>query len=196
MNWTLEEVTSLPLETNSDGYTTFSAPVPVTIPSDCNAFIAISQGDGVINLEKVTGNVAANTGLIISTKRYDDNELTFNIVESGKDYSSDNLLVANVAASNIDKENNYFFGKVGSDYVFAKISGTGTRTLGGHKAYLHYEKGKNARMAIIWEGDDPTGIEGLQNESVEMKDGKYYQNGKVVVVRNGVKYNVAGQIIK
>ncbi len=196
--WTIEEVTSLPLETNSDGYTTFSAPVPVTIPSDCNAFIAKSQGDGVINLEKVTGNVAANTGLIISTKRYDDNELTFNIVASGTDYSDDNLLVANVAANNIDKANNYFFGKYGDNYVFTKISGEGTRTLAGHKAYLDGTKlaGTGARISISWDIDNPTGIDELKNDGIELKDGKYYQKNQVVIVRNGVKYNVAGQIIK
>ena len=201
--WSLEEVTSLPLTLAANSYTSFSAPVAVTIPDGCHAYVATSTpGDSYITMTEVTGNVPANTGLIIGTIGTDATaNPTFAIYSgSSKDLvdCSGNMLVANVAASNVDKANNYFFGKVdGNDnYVFAKISGTGTRTLGGHKAYLHYEKGTNARMAIIWEGDDPTGIEGLQNESVEMKDGKYYQNGKVVVVRNGVKYNVAGQIIK
>lgn len=195
--WTIEPVESLPLETNSDGYTTFSAPVPVTIPSDCNAFIAKSQGDGVINLEKVTGNVAANTGLIISTKRYDDNELTFNIVESGTDYSEVNLLVANVAADEIDETDNYFFGKYKGNYVFTKISSDGTHTLAGHKAYLDgTQLGTGARISISWDIDNPTGIDELKNDGIELKDGKYYQKNQVVIVRNGVKYNVAGQIIK
>ena len=198
----LEEVTSLPLTLAANSYTSFSAPVAVTIPDGCHAYVATSTpGDSYITMTEVTGNVPANQGLIIGIGTDATANPTFAIYSgSSKDLvdCSGNMLVANVAASNVDKANNYFFGKVdGNDnYVFAKISGTGTRTLGGHKAYLHYEKGTNARMAIIWEGDDPTGIEGLQNESVEMKDGKYYQNGKVVVVRNGVKYNVAGQIIK
>ncbi len=198
--WTLEEVTSLPLTLAANSYTSFSAPVAVTIPDGCHAYVATSTpGDSYITMTAVTGNVPANQGLIIGTDATANP--TFAIYSGSSEDLVDcsgNMLVANVAASNVNKANNYFFGKVdGNDnYVFAKISGTGTRTLGGHKAYLHYEKGTNARMAIIWEGDDPTGIEGLQNESVEMKDGKYYQNGKVVVVRNGVKYNVAGQIIK
>ena len=196
--WKLKAVTSLPLETNADGYTTFSAPVPMTIPSDCNAYIAENQGDGVINMAKVTGDVAANTGLIISTRKYDDNELTFNIAASGTEYSG-NLLHENVAASNVDKTNNYFFGKTGNDYVFTKISGEGTRTLAGHKAYLDGTKlsGTTARLAISWDNvDDPTGLNEINTENIGLKDGKYYQNGNVFIVRNGIKYNVAGQIMK
>ena len=80
------------------------------------------------------------------------------------------------------------------------MSGTGDNyTLYGHKAYLPQanipDSGSEARIAVIWD-DDPTGLNELKDDSMEVKDGKYYQNQKIVVIRNGVKYNVAGQIIK
>ena len=192
--WTLEEVTSLPLTLAANSYTSFSAPVAIKIPENCYAYIATSAGNGIINMSRVEGNVAANTGLIISTYELEGNP-NFEIVESGTDYSSENLLVANVAASNVSKANNYFFGKVNDNYIFTKISGKGDYLLPGHKAYLHLDSG-SARMSINWEIDESTGLSELNDESSKLRNGKYYENGVDVVVRNGVKYNVAGQIIK
>ena len=94
----------------------------------------------------------------------------------------------------ISTTNNYFFGQVGGNYVFTLLSGD-TYTLPGHKAYLNLS-GTSARLSINWGSDDSTGLNELSNENVKLNDGKYYQNGAVVIVRNGVKYNVAGQTIK
>ena len=46
-----------------------------------------------------------------------------------------------------------------------------------------------------------TGIESLEEQTEQaylkaLKDGKYMENGRIVVVKNGVKYNVNGQTIK
>ena len=197
-SWYLTKITSLPVETTEDGYTSFSAPVPVTIPGDCYAYIAESQDGNVIRMKKVEGDVAANTGMIISTVGIDvTGPLSFDIVESGTEYDN-NWLVANVAAANIpaeDSDDNYFFGKVSDKYVFTKLAGVTEYALRGYKAYMHIG-GSAARLSINWGGDDATGLSELSNENIKLNDGKYYQNGTVIVVRNGVKYNVAGQTIK
>ena len=131
----------------------------------------------------------------ISTNGIDDpiENLSFDIAESGTEYAN-NLLVANVAATDVSTTNNYFFGQVGGNYVFTLLSGD-TYTLPGHKAYLNLS-GTSARLSINWGSDDSTGLNELSNENVKLNDGKYYQNGAVVIVRNGIKYNVAGQTIK
>lgn len=195
-HWYLTEVTSLPLTIAADNYTSFSAPVPVTIPDNCYAYIATSKGDDVINMEKVTGNVAANTGLIISTFGCEGNPV-IEIAESGEDYSSTNLLKDNVAALNISKADNYFFGKQIStgNYIFTKLSGNDDYQLPGFKAYLQLE-GSPARMSVNWGGDDATGLKELVDEKLKLNDGKYCQDGKIVVVRNGIRYNLSGQTIK
>jgi len=41
---------------------------------------------------------------------------------------------------------------------------------------------------------EETGISDMRGESSEFKDGKYLENGKVVIIHNGKKYNLAGQI--
>ena len=199
--WTIEPVDELPLTLSEGGYTSFSAPVPIEIPKDNGedkadyyAYYATSQDNdaGVINMRRVTGNVPAYTGLIIYTKI--DNP-TIQIAGNSEPLEYTNLLRANVAASYVSRTGNYFFGKVSGKYVFTQLSGTDDYQLPGHKAYLNLSGG-GARMSINWGVDDPTGLSELRDENNKLSDGKYYQNGRVVIVRNGVKYNVAGQTIK
>ncbi len=199
-NWILEEVTSLPLTLAANSYTSFSAPVAITIPDNCKAYIAKTKNNNTIKMKEVTGNIPANTGIIIGTET--DANPTFTVY-NGSDFATcdGNILASNVAASALSRTDNYFFGKQRStgNYIFTMLSGDGVNyTLYGHKAYLPKENlasVEGARISIIWD-DDPTGLNELKDDSMEVKDGKYYQNQKIVVIRNGVKYNVAGQIIK
>ncbi len=199
-DWTLEEVTSLPLKLAANSYTSFSAPVAITIPDNCKAYIAKTKNNNTIKMKEVTGNIPANTGIIIGTGA--DANPTFTVY-NGSDFANcdGNILASNVAASALSRNDNYFFGKQRStgNYIFTMLSGDGDNyTLYGHKAYLPKENlasVEGARISIIWD-DDPTGLNELKDDSMEVKDGKYYQNQKIVVIRNGVKYNVAGQIIK
>lgn len=193
--WIFEPVTVLPLTTNEDGYTSFSAPVPVTIPGDCYAYVATDKGDGVVNMTKVTGNVAANTGLIIKTESASI-PLSFSIVESGN--TVDNMLVANAAASMVAKVNNYFFGKYtgNNEYVFTKIAGDGSRELKGHKAYLDGTGLSEARLFLLWGDDVETSIEASLGEQAAVRNGKFVKDGRVIIVKNSVKYTTSGLQIK
>ncbi len=48
---------------------------------------------------------------------------------------------------------------------------------------------------IVPKPEPPVAIEGIQNAPAKA-DGKYIENGKVIILKNGVKYNVAGQAIR
>ena len=52
------------------------------------------------------------------------------------------------------------------------------------------------RLVIGTTTDESTGITTLDTDSVEPANGKYVENGRVVVVKNGIKYNINGQRIK
>ena len=52
-------------------------------------------------------------------------------------------------------------------------------------------------LTAEWQESTPTGVENqMTNGQWEMTNHKYLMDGRVVIVRNGVKYNVAGQKIK
>ena len=53
-----------------------------------------------------------------------------------------------------------------------------------------------ARLVISFDGEDPTGInavEATETEASTLKDGKYLIEGKIVLVKNGVKYDANGK---
>ncbi|MDO4202031.1 MAG: hypothetical protein Q4D25_07920 [Bacteroidales bacterium] len=74
-------------------------------------------------------------------------------------------------------------------------------------AHLHAIKGVNWANTTVTEiklgyaGEKPalpipTAIEGVETAEDAVKDGKYFINGQIVIVKNGVKYNAAGVAIK
>lgn len=52
------------------------------------------------------------------------------------------------------------------------------------------------RLVIGTWTDETTGVTTLDTESVGSANGKYVENGRVVVIKNGIKYNINGQRIK
>lgn len=74
-DWTIEAVTALPLTISEVGWSTFYAPVPVTIPEGVTAYIADIDGT-TCTLKEVTGTVPANTGLILYKQGGGDVEMT------------------------------------------------------------------------------------------------------------------------
>lgn len=62
--WTLEEVTSLPVTISMYGMRTFSAPVALTIPNGVHAY-TVSISDNDVTLEEVETTIPANTPVIL-----------------------------------------------------------------------------------------------------------------------------------
>lgn len=63
-DWTIEEVTTLPVTVTAAGYATLYAPVALTIPSDVEVFTGTVDGN-VLTLNPVTGTIPANIGVIV-----------------------------------------------------------------------------------------------------------------------------------
>ena len=74
-------------------------------------------------------------------------------------------------------------------------------------AHLHAIKGANwvnttvTEIKLGYAGEKPalpipTAIEGVETAEDALQDGKYFINGQIVIVKNGVKYNAAGVAIK
>lgn len=64
------------------------------------------------------------------------------------------------------------------------------------RAYIHIAGDSGARLAIKFEDDGFTGINAIEATEAEAdapKDGKYLIDGKIVIVKNGVKYCTNGQ---
>ena len=67
-----------------------------------------------------------------------------------------------------------------------------TGTLGAHKAYVVVGNSAPKRMRFVF--DTETDIERVEQPYMAAK--KYIENGMLIIEKNGVRYNVQGQIIK
>jgi hypothetical protein len=102
-----------------------------------------------------------------------------------------------VAADHEGKTVYGWSGNDGNEGVLVKV-GTGV-AINPFRAYVVYDGGgaSPARIAARFVGDSVTGInEVSETQNVLNPDRKYIENGKIVIVKNGVKYNAAGQLLK
>lgn len=74
-----------------------------------------------------------------------------------------------------------------------------TVTMKNTRAYITISGESGARLSLRFDDDDATIISALEAADAEagaQKDGKYLENGKIVFVKNGLKYSANGQILK
>ena len=70
-------------------------------------------------------------------------------------------------------------------------------TLKAHKAYVIYNGNQNSapkRMRFIFNNEQTT--TGVDNTNVTIESQKVLENGVLYIIKNGVRYNVQGQIVK
>ena len=180
------------------GWTTFASAYPLDLSKmtasegEVKAYYASSQSGSNIVMTSTDQTVAAGEGLML--KGTAGATITIPVAASG-DAISGNMLVGCTTLTE---------GVSGSDkYVLVNNKGTAEfQNLGTHsanipagKAYLDVLSG-GARLAIVFEDDDPTAInaiEAAESNDGALKDGKYLIDGKIVLVKNGVNYGANGQ---
>ena len=179
--WSLEEVTTLPVTITSAGYATFYSPVAVTLPNGLTAYYVSKTGNGYATLTDIKDNVVpANTGVLL----YADVEepTTYNLTIGGNATEVTSLLAGTVASTYVDEES-YVLSAQGNPavvgfYKAAKNQQNNQSWLNnGFKAYLP-ANGNNAR-ALVFDFGTETAIESI--ESVE---------------NNAVVYDLAGRRVQ
>ena len=192
---------SVPVEVSDAGYATFSSTHPVNVNvTGLEAYIATGENGGYITMQKVTGDVAANTGLVLkgAAKTYN-----LPVVASGTTYNTEsdpkNYLFAISSNYNLNKSNNgtnYVLTVQNSNVVWAPINGTAAAVTAGHSALWLPASGSPQARAMRFSGDI-TGVANVEAAAeAKAQDGKFIENGKLVIIKNGVKYNAAGQQVK
>ena len=176
-DWTLTEVTALPITMNAvDGayYATFNAPVSVVIPEGMKAYsAAISTEGDVLNLTKVAENdavLAANTPVILYSET-DMTSLTIS-AEAGTGATNNSLSGTNQKIS-VTANENYVLGNKGG-IGFYKYNAT---TMPAFKAYLTFNSEAPAFSFSF--GDVETAINAIESD-----------NSKAVI------YDIAGRRVQ
>lgn len=182
---------------------TYSSPFPVNLPDDVDAYIAKQEGNNIV-LQRITGALPANTGVILSsetakkdcipTVRTTEPLATVNAEDNKLVATTGKAVPADVTAYILskDKDNN-------SKAVFKKLSSNASnRTIAQYKAYLKLDGAQSAQlMNFAFAGSDLTGIQNVTETSAKSKTaydlagrkvgklqkGIYIVNGKKVIVK-------------
>ena len=187
-------------EISSYGWATFSSDYALDFSKateGLEAYMITGHDGNVVTKSQVTGTVPAGTGLLLKGAAGSYN---IPIVGSSSTDVSANKLVAGTGAdiSAVGGNTRYVLGvsdngtagDTSDDFAeFQKITET-PATVAKGKAYLELEAGLARSMRF---SGDVTAIENVEAAAeAKAKEGKFIENGKLVIVKNGQKFNAAG----
>ena len=197
-NWTIEEVTSLPVSITAAGYATFFAPVAVTVAEGVTAYTVTVDGE-VARLNEIGKTIPAETGVVLAGA-----EGVYSFETTTADaFEGENLMKGSVAKTLVAKEENneYYVLSNGNNgvglYVAAKGEDSTVFYNAGHKAYLVVEDAPEAPTSYGFSFPGTTEIEDVvvENEVKVIYDltgrrveaittaGIYIVNGKKTLVK-------------
>ena len=177
---------------------TYSSPFPVNLPDGVDAYIAKQEGENNVVLQKITGALPANTGVILSSETAKEYIPTARTTEAlATVNAADNKLVATTGNAVDSNVNAYILSKNGNTAVFKKLK-SDARTIAQYKAYLELNGAQSAQlMKFAFAGSDLTGIQNVTETSAKsntaydlagrkvgkLQKGIYIVNGKKVIVK-------------
>lgn len=177
---------------NSEGYATFSAKDASFIATDgVTAYKAAVNGE-LITLTALEGNIPAGTGVLLYGETAGAKvNLPVATTGANADMAGNSLLATTHADGSLAaKEANSW--ALGDGNQFLRFTGD---AFIHNRAYLVHERPAGAKtMRMVFAEGETTDLDNVVSKS--SVEGKYLENGKIVIVKNGVKYNVAGQTIK
>lgn len=200
-NWTLEPVTSLPVNISSVGWATFYAPVPIHIPAEGEEVpadrevaaytVAIDETAGTCALTQVTGDIPANTGLVL--RKCNGGLVYIDIAQSGTTNVSTNSLTGTIET--ISHPGNYTYAlqrSVDQQYVGLFLYSSGN--IPGFRSYYHSASQTAMRNGFAFNTDDPsTAITEVPDAMPQVQQGIYDLSGRRVSQPTRGIYIVGGK---
>ncbi len=179
------------------GWASFSSSYPLDLSTITGgeAYYASAANGETVTLTPTTATVPAGEGLMI--KGTPNATFTIDVAASGTAIEGNRLKATDgteIAASPASGAGtyHYVFGYKTSDpteYGFYNLASATSVEAG--KAYL--EITSNGARALRISLGDITEVENIEAEpEAKAQEGKFIENGKLVIIKNGVKYNAAG----
>lgn len=182
--WKIGKFASVAINADAQ-YATFCAPFDVTLPDGVTASTVDAVEDGLLTLTAVEGAVPANTPVVLYAEAGLASTDFYGVSKAAGETATVGLLTGVYADTEINE--GYVMQK--QDKVgFYEV--TSTKTVPAFHAYLTAPAG-----ARFYGFGDETAIEVVEVVKAA-RDGKFVEGNKIVIIKNGVKYNAAGQRVK
>ena len=162
------------------------------LPAGVEAYVA-TIGENVLNLTRiaVAGQVIPNGEAVILKSTVTPFTLTPSEADAVTFSATNSLQGTDVAIAT--PANCYVLGGADGVVGFYRYNGT---NLNPHKAYVVFSGSNQAprRMPFIFEQENTaTGVENVQGN---VQSTKVIENGVLYIIKNGVRYNAQGQVVK
>ena len=173
----------------SAGWATYCSPYALDFSSSIanltKAYIVTGATGSTLSLADITGTIPANTGILLEG----EGEVVIPVVASSSTSVSGNKLVGVTSNTSIEANAGYVLMNETAGVGFYKNANA--FTVGANTAYLPVNFAGAARSAYFFGG--VTGVDNVEAAAeAKAQDGKFIENGKLVIVKNGQKYNAAG----
>ena len=183
-------------------YGTYSNSSAFVVPSDLTiSCVGITDGKLAITSYSTGDVVKANTGVMVSSTTSGEHSVVLTVATGTE--KSGNLLKpsgdAGITAANMNVANTKFYRLTmhdGSQIGFWWGAAEGAAfDLSAHKAYLAVSTGAGA-PARFWVEDEENNATDIQNIEANEKAVKYFENGQLLILRDGITYDALGRIVK
>lgn len=181
---------------NAQGYGTFSAKDASFIATEGVTAYKASVSDETITLTALDGNIPAATGVLLYGEGKAGAKVKLPVATSGTDADvSGNVLKPTTKADGSLATTEANSWVLGNDNAFHKFKETSAYK--DNRAYLVYSNLSTAstRAMNIGFGDGTTSLDNINSEP-SAREGKLLECGNIVIIKNGKKYNLAGQVIE
>lgn len=190
--WNLVEVSSVKLTVGETGYATAYFPFAVTIPAGVTAYTVAAAADGVATLNKLSGTIPANTGVVLSGTA--NTPCTFEIAADVAAVEGNKLEGMTIATAVPAETKAYILANGSKGVGFYRLSES-DRTIAANKAYLIVDDAAAPSAFSLKLDGGLTGIEGVENVAGKAPaydlqgrrlpqvptKGIYIQNGKKIM---------------
>ena len=172
--------------------TFFDSSVKYELPENVEAYIVTTVSGDAMQLQKVANagqTIPAGAGVILKSRVNG-----FTLAPSDADAVSVEGNRLEGSDVSIATPTNCYVLSCKNDLVgFYHYNGA---NLNPHKAYIIYapNSGNQAPQRLRFVFDQATGVENVQNSDIRSQ--KVVENGQLIIIRNGVRYNAAGQNVK
>lgn len=181
---------------NDAGYATFSCKDASYIATEGVTAYKAFVGDELITLHALDGNIPAGEGVMLygatPNAKVDLPVATSGFLANVTDNSLKPTTMEDGSLAGM--EANVWV--LGGSNLFLRYTGA---SFIHNRAYLvHQQSAETAEaksMRMVFAEDETTALDNVTNSSSTL-NGKFMEDGKIVIVKNGMKYNVTGQTIK